>query len=404
MWYAAYLGSPGSTGDRDRLSRELDLLRDLGVENLRILALSEASPSRRSVRPAVQPLPGVFDDSLLIGLDHVLAELADRDMHAVLYLGNYWEWSGGFTQYNVWAGGKLVDPETTGHTWDEYMDYAGSFYANSAAQAMYREAISRIVTRVNSVNGRRYSEDPAIMAWQLANEPRPGTVGGAGKANLPDYYRWIGETAAFIDSLDPRHLISTGSEGVIGSLVSEEYFVEAHRSPHIDYLTFHIWPNIWGWFDPDRDDETIDSAISRTQVYVLQHVRLARLLGKPLVMDEFGLGRDGRQFRPGTATEFRDRYYGSLFHLIEDSAEGGSPLAGSNFWAWGGEGAARHETGKWQPGDPLTGDPPHEPQGMHSVFSSDTTTQTLIARHAAAMRRRGSHGTTGAYGTTGSTY
>lgn len=48
------------------------------------------------------------------------------------------------------------------------------------------------------------------MAWQLANEPRPGADTKPGHNVLPPFYRWIDETAAFIRSLDacrprPRH-------------------------------------------------------------------------------------------------------------------------------------------------------------------------------------------------------
>ena len=387
MWYGAYLGSPGSTGDRERLKRELDALHKLGVDNLRILAASELSVSRRSVKPAFQPSPGIVDDSLLAGLDFLLAEMAERDMHAVMYLNNYWEWSGGFTQYNIWTGGPVVDPDTTGHTWDQYMDYAATFYANQAAQELFRAYIQRIVKRVNTVNGRPYAQDPTIMAWQLANEPRPGTVGAWGESNVPNFNEWIHKTAAFIDSLDGNHLISTGSEGVIGSLVSEEHFFATHRSPHIDYLTFHVWPHIWGWFDSQRADEISDSTEIKTRQYINQHIMLARRLAKPVVMDEFGLLRDFGSIAAGTPVESRDRYYQFVYSVIEDSASAGAPIAGSNFWAWGGEVFGVQPDGKWRVGDPFVGDPPQEPQGLNSVFNSDSTTLAIIRSHAIALER-----------------
>lgn len=36
-WYGAILGSTGRGGDRERLVRELDLMKENGVDNLRIL-------------------------------------------------------------------------------------------------------------------------------------------------------------------------------------------------------------------------------------------------------------------------------------------------------------------------------------------------------------------------------
>jgi mannan endo-1,4-beta-mannosidase len=339
------------------------------------------------VKPAIQSFPGIVDDSLLIGLDFLLAELAERDMHAVLYLSNYWEWSGGFTQYNIWTGGPVVDPDATGHTWDEYMDYAATFYSNQPAQEMFRTYIGGIVTRINTVNGKPYAQDPTIMAWQLSNEPRPGTVSAWGESNMPNFVKWIDETAAFIDSLDGNHLISTGSEGVIGSLVSEDHFSAAHRSPHIDYLTFHVWPHIWGWFDFKRPDESIDSTQIMTNQYIGQHLTLARRLAKPVVMDEFGLMRDSGGIAPETTVESRNRYFQYVYKILEDSASAGAPIAGSNFWAWGGEAIAARTDGTWRLGDPFSGDPPQEPQGQNSVFNSDSTTLAIIRAHAVVIGR-----------------
>ena len=61
LWYGMYLGSPGSTGDRPRLLRELDSLKARGIVNLRILGASEASPVSGSVKPPVQVSAGVYD-------------------------------------------------------------------------------------------------------------------------------------------------------------------------------------------------------------------------------------------------------------------------------------------------------------------------------------------------------
>ena len=57
LWYGMYLGSPGTTGDRARLAKELDQLAAQGVRNLRVLAISEASTLKRAVTPAVLQRP-----------------------------------------------------------------------------------------------------------------------------------------------------------------------------------------------------------------------------------------------------------------------------------------------------------------------------------------------------------
>lgn len=389
MWYGCYLGSPGPTGDRPRLVRELDSLKAHGIGNLRVLAASEESYIRRSVKPGIQRAPGVVNDSLLQGLDFLLAEMTKRDMHAVLYLGNYWEWSGGFSQYIVWAGGEAVDPENPQQGWAMFMEKSATFYSNPKAMEMYWNYVRMIVKRRNTLNGKLYSEDPAIMAWQLVNEPRPGQGGEKAEKNLPFFYRWIDETASLIHTLDTNHLVSGGSEGTAGSLGREDIYLDSYRTPHIDYLNVHLWPLNWGWFDPKRWEETLPTTEPKAVAYINQHIALARKLGKPIVMDEFGLGRDGGVFQPGTSTNARDRYYTLICRVIEDSARAGAPFAGSNFWAWGGEGKAQHEDGMWQTGDSFVGDPPQEPQGRNSIFISDTSTLRIITDHARNMMRIG---------------
>ncbi len=385
LWYGPALAMADTGDGHMRLRRELDRLSADGLTNLRILALSEASRIPWALRPSVVEGPGRLNEQLLVGLDVMLDEMSKRRMRGVLFLTNYWEWSGGMTSYLDWTDSStFVDPERQG--WEAYMDYAGSFGANVRAQEIFRDHVRRLITRVNTVNGRRYADDPTIMAWQLANEPRPGTVSPVGESMLPAFVAWIDSTARFIRSLDSLHLISTGSEGVIGSLVSADNYVRIHRSPAIDYLTFHLWPVVWRWYDPKRPDSTAAVAESLSVDYILQHIALAQRLGKPLVMEEFGMSRDTGGYDAATPVSTRDRWFRMFFSIIEDSIAAGAPIAGSNVWAWGGEGRGIPPAYRYRPGDPFTGDPSHEPQGFNSVFDTDSTTRRILREHAAKLR------------------
>ena len=389
VWYGCYIGSPGETGDRPRLLRELDSLKANGIVNLRILAASEEPYIKGSVKPAIQRSPGIIDESLLQGLDFLLAEMRKRHMHGVLFLNNYWEWSGGMVVYNVWSGREAVDPADTTKGWGAFMEFSATFYANQKADSLYREYVRKVVTRMNSVTGRPYIQDPTIMSWQLANEPRPGGRGPVAEQNLPAFNRWIDQTARYIHSLDPNHLVSTGSEGTVGTLQNAEYFLESHKTPSVDYLTMHLWPLNWGWFDPKRIPETLPRTETNALGYITKHLELARQLNKPIVMEEFGLGRDSGVFQVRTPTTARDRYYSLILRSLYDSARVGAPIAGYNLWAWGGEGSAQHPDGIWMKGDPFVGDPPQEPQGRNSIFLSDTSTLRIIRENAMKMIRLG---------------
>jgi mannan endo-1,4-beta-mannosidase len=162
--------------------------------------------------------------------------------------------------------------------------------------------------------------------------------------------------------------------------------VQEHAAPEIDYLTCHVWPQNWSWVDPQRLAETYEPGRAKVAAYVDRHVALARRLNKPLVIEEFGYPRDGGAFDPAAATSFKDRFYGQIYDAVLRHAAAG-PIAGSNFWAWSGEGRAAHPDHRFHPGDvSYLGDPPHEPQGWYGVFDTDASTQAVIRAHAAALR------------------
>ena len=386
LWWGCYLGSPGETGDRLRLMRELDSLRADGIVNLRVLAASEESYLKRSLRPAIERAPGNLDDSLLEGLDYLLAEMGKRNMHEVLFLNNYWQWSGGMSQYNVWADGwKGPDPDDPAEGYPAFMEFSAKFYSNERADALFRDYVRTIVTRKNTSNGRLYAADPTIMSWQLANEPRPGTFGPEGEKNLEVFYRWISRTSEYIHMLDTNHLVSTGSEGAVGFRWSNEYALRTHESKYVDYLTFHLWPLNLGWFNPMKIVSTLSSSEEKAVEYVGSCLATARQLNKPAVLEEFGFPRDSARCTPESPTTARDRYYTRILGVLADSAISGAPIAGFNYWGWGGSARGKNADNVWRKGDPFVGDPPQEPQGYNSVFLADTSTRRVLRGHAFRM-------------------
>jgi len=385
LWYGMYLGSPGKTGDRARLTKELDQLASQGVLNLRVLAISETSALKRAVRPAVLLEPKVVDQTLWEGLDFLLAEMAKRDMKAVLYLNNFWQWSGGMSQYVAWFNGQAVmDPDITGN-WNGFMDNSASFYRNAQAKAAFRSAVEQLVKRKNSVNGRLYTADPTIMSWQLANEPRPGSDPGLTPETAKVFTAWIDETAGFVKKLAPRQLVSTGNEGWMGTAGNKDLYVTAHASKNVDYLTYHMWAPNWSWYDPKKPAETYDGAWQKMQDYLNWHIDTANKMGKPVVLEEFGINRDGGVYSPAATTIYRDRFYTAVYGLLSRRAAAGDAIAGSNFWAWGGAGRTHNADFMWKPGDSFVGDPPQEAQGLYCVFDSDASTIAIISAHARQM-------------------
>jgi mannan endo-1,4-beta-mannosidase len=388
MWYAAYLGAGVPIGDRDRLSREFDRLAALGINNVRILGSSELSPLKNSVRPTFRDSSSKFNEQLLRGLDHALAEIGKRGMTAVIYLTNFWEWSGGMMTYLYWTnGGRYIDMNDPAHPWPEFPDMASEFYGHAQAVRLFDDYVRAVVGRRNTVTGRLYRDEPAILSWQLANEPRPGGSDEAGRRHMAAYMKWIDGTARLIKAIDPNHMVSTGSEGTQGCINDVQCVVDAHSSPAVDYVNAHIWPQNWSWADPKDLPGTWPTVEKNTHDYIDQQLAVARRLNKPLVIEEFGFPRDGGSFDPGTPTSWKDRFYQLIYSAVLDSTAKGGPLQGCNFWGWGGEGRAQHPDHHFVRGDTsYVGDPPHEPQGWYSVFDVDASTQAVIRDYAAALQ------------------
>jgi len=377
-WQAMNLASRGPGGDRQQLLRELDDLRAHGITNLRLMAASEG-PDTEPLRivPALLEAPGVHDADLLDGLDFALKALADRDMKAIMTLGNMWHWSGGLGQYLVWAGlarSLPCPPPRPGGDWDEYLRFVAQFYGNARAVSYYLDHVTKIVTRVNHYTNRPYRDDPTIMAWELANEPRA-------LGSVDSYLAWIATSAQLIKSLDHNHLVTIGSEGDTWDPgYSGTEYLRDHALSEIDYGTAHVWAQNWGWYDPQDAATTYAPAVALAKAYIDSHVARTRALGKPIVFEEFGLARDLNSFSPASPVTVRDQYYAEIFGHLHACAKTGA-VAGANFWGYGGESRPVPPFGRWwKPGDSLLADPPHEPQGWYSVYNSDTSTLAVVAR------------------------
>jgi mannan endo-1,4-beta-mannosidase len=424
IYGAMHLGATAEAGgDRARLERELDALALLGVRNVRALAASEGPdteswfarsrddgwgwsdttalgrrPTPWRVVPSMQPTPGTYNLGVVAGLDYLVAALARRNMTCVLMLGNMWPWSGGFAQYVEWGDAVSASPSSIpympperGGDWDTFQRYAARFYGSEEAQAAFRAHVHYVLTRRNPLRGQiAYADDPTIMAWELANEPR-------GMREVGAYSRWLEQTSRLIKSLAPRQLVTTGTEGQTPfpkSYVGVDFRAD-HALSAVDYATVHIWPQNWEWYSPQSPEATYGRALNRSLTYLRAHLAIAEELGKPLVLEEFGLSRDRNEHANGTPVSWRDRFFTDLLAEVTTQAAANSPLVGANIWAWGGEGRPRRPRAAtepvllaehcWRAGDPMLGDPAHEAAGWYSVYDDDLSTHRVLANFSGAL-------------------
>ena len=374
-WYGAMIGA--KNGDRTRLVKELDELKANGITNLRILVGAEGGNQDFTVTPALQTEKGTYNQELLDGLDFVLAEMGKRDLNAILYLNNNWEWSGGMAKYLEWNGyGKVPNPNIAPNTWPQFMNFTSQFHSCEPCKDDFKKHMQFIIGRTNSYTKKKYTEDKAIMAWEVANEPRVFT-----KENEVAFTKWLNETVDEINRLDKNHLITTGSEGKAGSNDDLATFERTHTNKNIDYLTMHIWPKNWGWYKMEDEKDSTPIAIEKTIAYIDEHIEVAKRLQKPIILEEFGYPRSQESLDRNASVEFRNQFYKAVFERLEKAISNNEPFVALNFWGYAGIAKNNPKDGKWKVGVDFTTDPPQEPQGLNSVFSSETSTMNLIKEY-----------------------
>ena len=385
-WYGTFLGlEKDKKRGAERLRKELDFLKKNGVTNLRVIAGAEGEGLINGVNriaPPLQPVQGKFNTEVLEGLDLLLFEMSKREMKAVIFFSNNWEWSGGFQQYLIWNNRVPKEMETRRLSWDELRDTVAQFYSCVPCKAAYNEQVSIVMNRTNKFSKKKYIDDATIMAWEITNEPRPMRP----SAN-EDYKKFIAETAALIKKKDKNHLVVVGHEGRIGT-ESLQLFEEIHADKNVDYLTIHIWAKNWQWFRDGKLAEDFAQTLEKMKDYLDEHLKVAEKLNKPLVVEEFGLPRDNQFFAINSPTNLRDEYYKRIFMFLNLQSKMNGNFAGANFWAFGGTARPIKNQLFWKNGDDYTGDPPMEEQGLNSVFDSDKTTWKIINSFANSIRQK----------------
>ena len=79
--------------------------------------------------------------------------MARRNMHAVLFLSNYWQWSGSFAQYVRWVTGETIPdpdlPTMAAGDWSAFMKFSARLYRTPAANELYLAYVSQLIQRRN---------------------------------------------------------------------------------------------------------------------------------------------------------------------------------------------------------------------------------------------------------------
>ncbi|KAF2260313.1 glycoside hydrolase [Lojkania enalia] len=197
--------------------------------------------------------------------DKVVEAAQKTGIKLVVALTNNWADYGGMDVYTVQLGGKYHD----------------DFYREPRIKDAFKRYVKEVVTR--------YADSPAIMAWELANEPR---CGADGVRNLPrstncttsTITSWTNEMSTYIKSLDSNHLVTWGGEGGFNRESNDGFYngydggdFDAELAlENVDFGTFHSYPDWWG------------KTVEWTNQWIRDHAEVMRKVGKPVVHEEYG--------------------------------------------------------------------------------------------------------------------
>jgi endo-1,4-beta-mannosidase len=97
------------------------------------------------------------------------------------------------------------------------------FYTNMTIRGEFNKYVQFLVSR--------YANEPGIIAWELANDARcESSLPSSDQCNTNTVTKWHAETAKFIRSIDPNHLITSGYVSIL-SLPEDLLNSHSHQDP-----------------------------------------------------------------------------------------------------------------------------------------------------------------------------
>ncbi|MFJ5963350.1 cellulase family glycosylhydrolase [Bacillus sp. NPDC093026] len=267
-----------------------DDMKAMNLKVIRIWGFHDGTPQENSV---LQSSPGVYEESGFRKLDYAIHKAGQEGIKLVIPLVNNWDDFGGMNQYVKWFQAGTHD----------------NFYTDDQIKQAYKNYVRYVLERTNTYTGVQYKNDPAIMTWELANEPR---VQSDPTGDI--LVNWANEMSSFINSIDRHHLVAVGDEGFFHIEGHEDWFYRGGEGvdwdrltalPNIDYGTYHLYPDHW------------NKSAAWGVKWIEEHITRGKAIGKPVVLEEFGYQNQSD----------RDEVYRSWLATVDRL--GG---AGSQFW------------------------------------------------------------------------
>jgi mannan endo-1,4-beta-mannosidase len=277
--------------------------------------------------------------------DKVVDAASNVGVKLIVALTNNWADYGGMDMYTVNLGGQYHD----------------DFYRLPPIKDHFKRYVEQFVLR--------FKDSPAIMAWELGNEPRcgadkvrnlPRSADGCNPEVIGD---WIDEMSTYIKSLDPDHLVTWGGEGGF-NVESDDWayngsdggdFDHELTLDSIDFGVFHSYPDWW------------TKTVEWTDQWIRDHAESGRKAGKPVIHEEYGW----------LTPEARLEYLGRVDNTTRTEAVGGwqeisvEEKMSDMYWQFG---YSEYSYGR------------NHDDGF-TIFLDDKEAQELVYSHAKAVDR-----------------
>ena len=107
---------------------------------------------------ALSSLAGQYNEVAFKALDKMIDDPSKSGIKLILSFTDNWHLQDGLFQYVEWGGSTAT----------------GDFFTDPKIIQLFKDHITAVVNRTNTLNGRQYKNEPAIFAWDLINELRDG--------------------------------------------------------------------------------------------------------------------------------------------------------------------------------------------------------------------------------------
>jgi len=169
--------------------------------------------------PIVEHQIGVFEESEIAKLDQFLFY---AEKHGVYVMISF-----------LHAYAIVIQPQ---YPYYHKKGIEGLIKDASLKQA-FKKRMEFIITRKNSITGKRYFEDPTIMAWIIVDEPISAPWNypeGPPDVTLQELKDWFEEMAIYIKNLDANHLVTVFTTAAIDQLSYN--WPNAFDTPSLDFI------------------------------------------------------------------------------------------------------------------------------------------------------------------------